>query len=71
MFNSVTPNTKFPIEVDRMYPSPCNPPADILHVGRQASSGDDYNNPYPSPDDNAMDLAIVRNFPPDPNSIHS
>lgn len=68
---TLTPNAKFPIKGDRMYPSPYNPPANDRHVGRQAPSGYDYNKPYPSSDDNTMNFAIVRNFPPDPNFIHS
>ena len=71
MSNTFTPNAKFPVEGGRMYPSPGNPPADVRHAGRQASSGYDYNKPYHSPDDNTMSFAIVRNSPPDPNSIHS
>lgn len=59
-----TPNTKFPIEGDRTYHYPCSPPADVRHVGRQASAGHDYNRPYPSSDDNTMTFAIVRNFWP-------
>jgi hypothetical protein len=70
MFNTSTPNPKFPVEGDRKYaPSPYNPPVEVRYVGRP--SGYDYNIPYPPPDDNTMNYDIVRNFPPDPISIHS
>ena len=71
ILNTVTPSAKSLIEGNRMYPSPCNPPVDVHHAGRQASSAYDYNRSCPSPDGNTMNFAIVRNFPPDPNYMHS
>ena len=77
LFSRRYANAKFALEPEggRMYPSPYNPPTrtDIRHwhVGGQASSGHDHNKLCLSPDDNTMNFGIVRNFPPDPNSIHS